>query len=141
MTRIARCLCGSLRVIVDGEPLVVNICHCIDCRRRTGAAFSYNAYFPREHVRIEGTAQSYEREGQEGRKIRHHFCPKCGTTVLWDFDLRPERYGIAAALFEQPLARPSYSAWETTKCDWVLLPEELVHFPNNPTAPATPQKS
>jgi hypothetical protein len=92
---------------------------------------------PREHVRIEGATQSYEREGQEGRKIRHHFCPECGTTVFWDLDLRPERYGIAAALFEQPPAPPSYSVWETTKCDWVPLPEGLSHFSKNPTAPAS----
>ena len=140
MVRVARCLCGSLRVTADGDPLVVNICHCIDCRRRTGAAFSYNAYFDRECIQIEGPTKSYEREGQEGRKIRHHFCPECGTTVFWDFDLRPERCGIAAALFEQPFSpSPSYSAWETMRCEWVPLPEGMAHFPENPAAPKTVQ--
>jgi hypothetical protein len=142
MKRVARCLCGSLRVTTDGDPLIVNICHCIDCRRRTGTPFSYNAYFDREHVRIEGPSNSYQRQGQEGREIRHHFCPACGTTVLWDFDLRPERLGIAAALFEQPFSpSPSYSSWESMKCDWLPLPEGLTHFPENPTAPGAVPKS
>jgi hypothetical protein len=141
MTGIARCLCGSLSVIADGEPLAVNVCHCLDCRRRTGAAFSYNAYFLREQVRIEGMPASYEREGQEGRKVCHHFCPHCGTTVYWDFDLRPERYGIAAGLFEQPPGPPSYSAWEITRCDWAPLPTNVSHFAKNPTSPAPAQKS
>lgn len=142
MTRVARCLCGSLRVTADGDPLVVNICHCVDCRRRTGAAFSYNAYFHRAHVRFDGSSNSYERDGQEGRKIRHHFCPECGTTVFWESDLRPERYGIAAGLFEEPFSHPpSYSAWETMKCEWVPLPESLAHFPENPATPATLQDS
>src|ERR1700754_556545 len=61
-------------------------------------------------------------------KIRHHFCPHCGTTVYWDFDLRPERYGIAAGLFEQPPDPPSYSAWEIARCDWAPLPGECRTF-------------
>jgi hypothetical protein len=119
--------------VVQGDPLVVNICHCLDCRHRTGSAFSYNAYFERESVQIEGSDKSYEREGQEGHKVRHHFCPNCGTTVFWDSDRNPARYGIAATLFGQPFSPlPLYSAWERVKCDWVSLPEGLTHFSENP---------
>jgi hypothetical protein len=95
MSRTARCLCGLLRAHVEGEPLSVNTCHCLDCRRRTGAAFSYNAYFDKACVQTDGPRECYVREGQDGRQVRHHFCPTCGTTVYWDLDMRPGRYGIA----------------------------------------------
>jgi hypothetical protein len=137
MSRTARCLCGLLSARVEGEPLAVNICHCLDCRRRTGAAFSYSAYFDQASVQIDGPSECYAREGQDGRKVRHHFCPSCGTTVYWDFDMRPDRYGIAAALFDDPaFPRPSYSFWEQQRRDWVVLPVGVEHFQGNPVAPA-----
>lgn len=74
MTQTVRCLCCSLRLTTSGDPLVANICQCIDCRRRSGAAFSYNVYLHREHYQIECPSKSDEREGQQRRKIRHHFC-------------------------------------------------------------------
>ena len=40
-----------------------------------------NAFYARSDVRLEGPCRVYVREGQEGRKIRQHFCPDCGTTI------------------------------------------------------------
>ena len=36
--RRARCCCGRLSVRVRGEPVINGLCHCDDCRRRTGSA-------------------------------------------------------------------------------------------------------
>jgi hypothetical protein len=52
--------------------------------------FSVSAFFKKEHVRAEGPSNIYVRDGQEGRKVRMHFCPTCGTTVFWEADLRPD---------------------------------------------------
>ncbi|MBY3250233.1 hypothetical protein HFO14_18530 [Rhizobium laguerreae] len=35
-----KCLCGQVRISVRGEPLRVGICHCTDCRRESGSAFT-----------------------------------------------------------------------------------------------------
>ncbi|CAM3663177.1 GFA family protein [Halomonas sp.] len=31
------CLCGKIRIVANGEPLRVGICHCMDCRKHHGA--------------------------------------------------------------------------------------------------------
>lgn len=55
----ARCGCGALRAICVGAPVRVSVCHCLDCKRRTGSAFSWNARFRSARVRVEGDAASW----------------------------------------------------------------------------------
>jgi len=132
MDRTTRCQCGALRAKVTGEPVRVIICHCIDCQRRTGAAFSYNVRFERTQVQLEGAGCCYEREARGSRKIRNYFCPTCGTTVYWELDLLLTLYGIAAALFEdKPLPLPRISIWEENMCGWAVVPHGIERLQNN----------
>src|SRR5215472_6984057 len=89
MERLAQCHCGSLRAITSGEPLLVGICHCKACQRRTGAVAAYVASFAKAQVTIEGETKVFDREGQSGHKVRFHFCPNCGTSLYWE--LMPDR--------------------------------------------------
>jgi hypothetical protein len=70
-----------------------------ECQRRTGAAFGVGVFFEKAQVRAEGASKVYTRDGQEGRKLRFHFCPECGTTVYWDLDLRPDHIVVAFGTF------------------------------------------
>jgi hypothetical protein len=90
--RTGHCSCGALRVEVSAEPDAVGACHCGECQRRTGSVFGVVALFKREHVRADGPSKIYVRDGQEGRKVKMHFCPTCGTTVFWEADMRPDHY-------------------------------------------------
>jgi len=47
MERTAKCHCGSLQVIVTGEPDRVYLCHCKACQRRTGTSFHFGATYPK----------------------------------------------------------------------------------------------
>lgn len=124
--RIASCSCGSLRADTTGEPIIVAACHCRACQRRTGAPFGVTVLFPKEQVRIDGPSKAYVRDGQEGRKVRFHFCPDCGTTVFWHADLAPEAIGVALGAFADPaLPEPTVSIWEEAKHPWIAFPHEL----------------
>jgi len=54
MQRIAQCHCGSLRATTSGEPLLVNMCHCKACQRRTGALAGNGAAFAKEQGEHQG---------------------------------------------------------------------------------------
>jgi len=72
----------------------------------------------------------YFRDGQEGRKVKMHFCPTCGTTVFWEADLRPDHIGVAVGAFHDPnFPRPTASVWEESKHGWVAFTHDLAHFP------------
>src|SRR5436190_11952466 len=82
--RQARCTCGELSLTVEGEPILVGVCHCLECQRRTGAPFGSGAFFSVDQVvQRSETTRPYERIGGSGAKLIFHFCPACGSTVYW----------------------------------------------------------
>ena len=143
MNRTAQCHCGSLRARTTGEPLIVNLCHCRDCQRRTGALAGSGAIFEKTQVTLEGEQKVFERDAAEGRKLRFHFCPHCGTSLYWDGDLRPDWCVVAVGAFADPtFPSPSASIFEESKPAWVQLPDGIKHFQRGsiPPVDADPSK-
>ena len=129
MERLAKCHCGSLRAITSGEPLLVNMCHCSACQRRTGALASIGAAFAKAQVTIEGPRKVFERNGQSGRTVRFYFCPNCGTSLYWEPDVRPDLNILAVGAFADPdFPPPSASIFEETKHAWTKLPDGMKRF-------------
>ena len=130
MTRIAHCSCGALRAEATGEPILVHACHCTECQRRTGSVFGVSSFFPKSEVHTQGPSKVYIREGQEGRKLRLHFCPDCGTTVYGEADARPGLIGIFVGAFADPnFPAPTRSIWEQSLHPWAAFHHEVGHFP------------
>jgi len=97
--RLASCSCGQLTAQVVGEPVRVSICHCLACQRRTGSAFGQQARFRRENVSLSGRSSEYARVGDEGSRIRFHFCPQCGSTVYYEPEGLEEYLAIPVGAF------------------------------------------
>jgi len=128
VTRKAQCCCGSLTAEADGEPAVISLCHCIECQRRTGSPFGVGAYYDAAQVRLAGATRVYERS-VEGRFLKFHFCPDCGSTVYWQTANHPGRFGIAIGAFADPhFPAPARSVFERSRHDWVGVPESIPGF-------------
>lgn len=122
MIRDARCACGALRLRCSGDPVSVSICHCVECRRRTGSAFGVQVRFGRAQVEVEGTSRSYVRRGDSGGRVELHFCGTCGSTVFWAPDGLPDQWVVALGAFDDPaFATPRTSVYEARRLDWVEL--------------------
>ena len=52
ITTMGGCLCGAVRYEATGRPYNVSHCHCIDCRRASGAPFVTWASFRRSEFRF-----------------------------------------------------------------------------------------
>jgi hypothetical protein len=118
--REAACSCGQLKLEVRGEPVRVSMCHCLECQRRTGSAFSVQAFYPKEHVQpAAGTAKRYTRRGDSGLTVTFSFCPECGGTVFWEPERRPELIAVAVGTFADPgFEKPRFSGWERSRHPW-----------------------
>lgn len=75
------CLCGAVRYRALGNPVAVSICHCTNCQRNSGSAFSVNAIFPKDAVSVTGTPRSYIDKGDTGAGVERLFCETCGTPL------------------------------------------------------------
>jgi hypothetical protein len=100
MKRIAACQCGGFRVVVVGDPTVVNICHCTECQRRSGAPPTSNAYFRNADVHLEGQYKIYSRVAV-GRTVsgaqRRSTAPLCEAVVSQRLGRREESACLEAA--------------------------------------------
>ena len=129
MEKVAQCMCGQFRAVVTGELKSVAMCHCLACKRRSGSAFAYNAFYQTSDVRLEGTYKIHEREGQKGHKIERHFCPECGTTVYSKTEKFPGICNISVGAFADPdFPAPSVSLFEESKHAWVIPPSPIEHY-------------
>ncbi len=118
--RKALCCCGSSFITLAAAPIIVGICHCDNCKRRTGSAFGWSAYFLDDAVLETGGAL---REYRLSERQQRSFCATCGTTLFWKTSTFPGHTGVAGGCFEDPLPEPNLTVSNDGKCAWVGLPE------------------
>jgi hypothetical protein len=123
MIREARCTCGALTARTEGDPVRVSICHCGECKRRTGTAFGWNATFNADQVRVDGAYRSFTRGSDDGYWVRSHFCPYCGVTIFYEIERRPGMISIPAGAFADPeFPAPRVEVYEDSRCSWLPDP-------------------
>jgi hypothetical protein len=126
-TRHASCSCGQLNLTVEGEPVRISMCHCLECQRRTGAVSSNQARFRREQITIAGKATEWKRTADSGNVLTYSFCRVCGSTVYWENTGFPDVLAVAIGTFADPsFPPPTISVWEECRHSWVPLPSEQV---------------
>ena len=121
MKRTATCCCGACSLETDGEPSVNGVCHCANCKRRTGSALGWSVYFANEQVgAIAGPLACYTLS--EG-KSRRWFCSTCGTTLYWTHVDAMGLTGLAAGCFAPgALPDPDLTINNEGSCSWIGLP-------------------
>lgn len=133
-SRTASCRCGQLRATVTGEPVRVSVCHCLNCKKRSGSAFAVQARWPRAQVRIEGASKSFVKVADSGNRATFYFCPECGSDVYYEIDGKVDDtfndlVAIPLGAFDDPFfGSPDYSVFEGRKHDWVEIVGEIEHI-------------
>ncbi|WP_099039685.1 GFA family protein [Mycobacterium neglectum] len=120
-TRTGRCLCGSIRYRLDAQPDSVILCHCDDCQRHSGAAFSVNVLVARNTLQIDGTPKSYRTVGSENGNSRDRlFCGECGSPIFTSLAERPDVMIVkAGTLDDRTGLEPAAEVWWRRAQDWV----------------------
>jgi hypothetical protein len=76
------CLCGSLRYALNAAPLLAYACHCHDCQKRTGGAFTLTLVIRAADLDVMGPTETSGRASASGRSVLHSFCPDCRVPVF-----------------------------------------------------------
>ncbi|WP_202326322.1 GFA family protein [Mesorhizobium sp. 113-3-9] len=108
--RSGGCLCGAVRFLVKGAPLRVGLCHCQDCRRTSGSAFTFFGVWPRPAYQGAGNLRAFE-----GRS----FCPECGARVA---SLRGDEAEIMLGTLDSAPSDiiPGYELWIGRREPWLM---------------------
>jgi len=124
---MASCRCGQLRAIATGDPVRLSVCHCLNCKKRSGSAFAVQARWPRTQVTIDGASKTFVIIADSGNRATFHFCPKCGSDVYYEIDGKfddkfNDLIAIPLGAFDDPyFGWPAYSVWEQRKHDWIEI--------------------
>ena len=101
------CLCGSVNYKSNSDPLVIQNCHCDQCRKATGSVYLTNLFIKEENFEITGEVNNYTHLSDAGNNMTKYFCPKCGSQVFGKNSGRPGIITIlAGTVHEKDIIKP-----------------------------------
>lgn len=129
------CNCGGVRYAITGKPFAVAACHCSNCRKQSGAAYSVNVIISPSAVTVEGQLASYaDPDSESGLPVLREFCGTCGSPIRSVPQSAPGMVAIKAGTLDDPSPfAPGMHLWTCTALDWVEIPADAVRFEKGPT--------
>ncbi len=122
------CLCGGVRYEVEEPLTALGDCHCIDCRRSSGAPYVTWGTVPRSQRRIQGATRRVHHAG----RVRV-FAACCGTHLFFEEDEESDTIDVTIATLDDPVPHaPAKAIWLEDHLPWVPL---------NPAVPKYAQSS
>lgn len=131
-----RCLCGAVSYAFDGEPSVVAVCHCSDCQRQTGTAFSVVVGVVDESLGVDGQTLRtvVTTGGDHGMNTNRSFCSGCGSPIVTRVDAIPGMAWIkAGTLDDRTWLRPTVEIWCGSAQPWIPPLPGADRFERDPT--------
>jgi hypothetical protein len=131
-----RCLCGAVQYSCDAEPVFTAVCHCRDCQRQTGTAFSVIVGAPADQFNLSGSLSAHPTVGEDhGKETRRRFCPNCGSPVISESDGFPGVVIIKAGTLDDPSwLEPQIEVWGRSAQPWIPEPEGRPRLERGPNA-------
>jgi MOSC domain-containing protein YiiM len=121
------CLCGAVKVRVDGKLGPVVFCHCTRCRKAGGSAFGANASVRARYLALEG--REWLREYESSRDVFRAFCSRCGSPVYSRRTAEPENFRLRLGLLDgDPGRRPLAHGFVDSKAPWYEIHDELPRY-------------
>jgi len=113
------CYCGKVHFALKNDPKLVVNCHCDDCKKRNGAAFStYIAVDENDFVLTKGGSnlKQYKIENVGSK----YFCSECGSPIYNENSRLPGLCLAFYGAFSIPTNfNPNFNVFCSTKHSWV----------------------
>lgn len=124
------CMCRAVRYEVRGTPFWVGHCHCLSCRRHTGAPLVTFVAFKEDQVAFtKGERRIYESSPGVGRA----FCGDCGTPLTWEGQSEVTERGVIiefhiSTLDEPDAFVPTNHLFYPERIAWFDVADELPRY-------------
>ncbi|KAI0598256.1 Mss4-like protein [Biscogniauxia sp. FL1348] len=137
----ASCLCGSVKLNIEGKPIRTNLCHCISCQKSTGSFCGAFAVYNLEQVTVmppSDMLRTYEDTSPDsGGVIERSFCGRCGCPVIAQHRKSAEYMIVTIGVIDGPKDeyRPELELYCARRAPWFGAVEGSTTFEGMPTAP------
>jgi hypothetical protein len=125
------CLCGAVTYRADADPVAQAVCHCTDCQRQTGTAYSVIVGVPRDALHVDGdTLASFTTN--DGNTERN-FCSACGSPLFSLSAVAPQLAFIkAGTLDDASWLEPAVEVWTRSAQPWTPHFESAARLEQGP---------
>ena len=120
------CHCGAIRYEIAGEPANHALCHCVDCRRASGAPMVGWLMVEDGQLSIEGEVATYA----SSENARRHFCIQCGTGLFYtNAAMLPGMVDVQSATLDDPGEVPAQAHIQVAeRIGWMKDAHRLPEF-------------
>ena len=128
------CYCRAVKYEIRSPPLKFLICHCPDCRKFTGSAFSPVVIVEAGSFHLLAGEDHLVPFQSSPGKYRY-FCKTCGNPLFSRVDHRPGLVFVrAGSLDNDPGIRPEAHYWTSVKAPWHDICDAIPRHPEGLTA-------
>ncbi|MCA8933391.1 MAG: GFA family protein [Rhodospirillaceae bacterium] len=118
-----RCYCGATTITATAPPTAIAYCHCVDCRRSSGAPVAAFAGFDEAAVTFSPN------DGQSlsvTPGVERTFCASCGSPLAGRYDYLPGQVYIGLGLLDQAdELPPQLHAHASQRLRWLHIDDDL----------------
>lgn len=130
---IGGCLCGHVRYSAAAEPVFVGVCHCKNCQKQTGTAFSVLVGIPNAALSLRGKVKTFHGTGDSGQPVARTFCPECGSPLFTEASSIPDVVFIKAGTIDDTRwLDPKLHIYCDSKQRWIDIREGDQEFAKMP---------
>ncbi len=127
------CLCGAVKYELEEAPSMMGVCHCKNCQRQAGSAFSTLAGVPKDQFSfVSGEPKLYlDGDTKSGNQVERYFCGNCGSPIYSAIDSQPDTLFLKTGTMDDTTSfAPQFHVWCDTRQNWVDLPDDVPQMPN-----------
>lgn len=128
------CACGAVRYrLRPGFRMKPYACHCTDCQKRTGSAFSEHMLVMRSDIDVVGDLDEGQVTQPSGAVVTLVGCPLCRSRLFGENSTRPGVATLRVGSLDNARAfPPAAHFWIKSKQPWIALPEGVPALDEQP---------
>ncbi len=127
------CNFGFVTYKIKNDPILIYVCHCGNCQRRSGSAFGMELVLAADDLEIEGELACWERVSAAGHRNPVYRCAVCGNVI---YDLGAYTPGLAklmpGTLRNTQDIEPDVHVWVSSAQRWVTIPPDVLQYQEQP---------
>ena len=133
-----RCQCENIKYEINEPPILLCVCHCLDCQKLSSSAFGLSMTLPLNAFKVTGELKKWEYTSDNGEVNIAYFCPVCGNRIYHE---HKEKKGFIrlkpGTLDNTQILDPDIHLWVKRKQPWVIIDDGL---PKHETQPEDPRE-
>ena len=128
------CQCHAVRYEIRLSPITLYACHCTECQRQSGSAFSLSLVVHREALQlVAGKPREWLRQTDSGRTVSCLFCGDCGTRLYHEPHANKFITIVKpGTLDDKSWLKPVGHIWIRSAQPWFSIPTESLCYDGQP---------